>query len=372
MFQVSCLLLINTNQIIQVQASTPNPGPRAGHQMVYDAGSKEIVLFGGIVEDGDHTPLPNIWRYNFVNQQWRKITPEVSPSPRFNHKMVYIPLNHTVLLYGGLNTTNHVWLGDTWLYNLQTNEWINKNPGVSPPKCSDTGLIYDSHTHRVLLFGGFLNSIRYNKLYEYNINLNNWTEVSDLNTPSARYGHSLIYNNMDNMTYLFGGRTSVYKRDLWKYNQSSFNWSQISSVTTPPIRYWHDMTYVNDLNVGFLFGGRNAEVLDDTWFFNFDSSDWVNPTPEHSPSPRLLFSMIYNSNDKRVYLYGGMGESSARNYDDFWSFDFTSNRWEQIQGIPDILQFFIDYWWSFALIAIVGVGSFIGLRYRKNKRNDKK
>ncbi len=341
--------------------------------MVYDAVSNEIILFGGIIENGDHTPLPNIWRYNFSNQKWREITPESSPSPRFNHGMVYITLNHTVMLFGGLNTTNHAWLGDTWFYYPQTDEWINRNPEVSPPIRSDTTLIYDSHKHRVLLFGGFRSGLRYNDLWEYNINLNNWTELNDLNNPSARYGHSLIYNNMSDMTYLFGGRSSYYQNDLWKYNQSSFNWSLISSVTQPPIRYWHHMSYISDLNLGFLFGGSSSEELGDTWFFNFNSSEWVNHTTEHSPSPRLLSSMIYNSYDKKIYLYGGMGESFTKNYGDLWTFDFNSNQWEQIQSISDIPPILIGFWVSFVIIAVVvGVGCVIGFKTLKNKRNGKK
>jgi len=367
--QFSGFLLFNIVQIKLVQAYTPYPGPRSGHNMVYDPNSNEIILFGGIIKNGDRTPLPNIWRYNFINKTWREIIPGLSPSPRFNHKMVYIASNHTMMLFGGLNTTNHAWLGDTWFFNPQTDEWVNKIPVVSPPKRSDTTLIYDSLENRVLLFGGYDNGLRYDDLWEYNITMNNWTELTAVIKPTARYGLSLICNNMSNKIYLFGGRCSIYNNDLWNYNQSSLSWDLISTATQPPGRYWHCWFYVPDLNIGFLFGGTNTEILGDTWFFNFSSLEWVDQTTEPSPSPRLLSSMVYNTYDKRIYLYGGLGGYSITNFGDFWTFNFVSNRWEQIQSSSNPPQFLLEDWWAFILIAIVGVGCIIGYLTLRNRRN---
>jgi N-acetylneuraminic acid mutarotase len=337
--------------------------------MIYDPNSNEIILFGGIIKNGDHSPLPSIWRFSFINNTWRKITPELSPSPRFNHKMLYIPSNHTIMLFGGLNTTNHAWLGDTWFFSPQTNEWVNKNPDVSPPKRSDVGLAYDLHNHQVLLFGGFQSGLLYEDLWEYNIDMNNWTELSDINNPSARYGPSLIYNNMSKMSYLFGGNSFIYSNDLFCYNQSSLNWSLVPSSTLPPARYWHSMSFVNHLNIGFLFGGTNTEILGDTWFFNFNSSEWLNQSTLNSPSPRLLSGMIYNNYDKKIYLYGGLGGYSIQNYDDLWTFNFDSNRWAQIQSSLNTSPFLLEDWWAFVLIAIVGAGCIIGYLSLRNRRN---
>jgi N-acetylneuraminic acid mutarotase len=372
LFEISSFFMIITHQIKPIIANSSNhPGPRSGHTMVYDIDSNEIILFGGVLANGDRTPLPYVWRYNFINQIWRRLRPAHSPSPRFNHGMTYIPLNHTVIIFGGINTTNHAGLRDTWLFNSQTNEWEEKNPEVSPPRLSDTNLIYDSHGHRVLLFGGFRGGMLYDNLWEYDINTNNWTELNDVNNPSARYGHSLIYNNLINMTFLFGGSTSAYKNDLWKYNYSTLSWNLIVCDTKPPSRYWHRMSYIYDLNFGFLFGGRNVEDLGDTWFFNFNSSEWINHITERSPSSRLLFSMIYNSYDKRVYLYGGMGESFTKTFNDLWAFDLNLNQWLEIQTVSAFLFFLSNYWWVLVSIGAIGIGVIIGIIILKKKRNTK-
>ena len=374
--EISLLSMINADQLKLTKAQNSNyPGSRFGHSMVFNVESNEIILFGGILANGDRTPLPYVWRYNFINQEWHKIAPEPSPSPRFNHGMVYIPIDHIVLIYGGVNTTNHEALGDTWIYNPRTNGWENKNPEVSPPNGSDSALIYDSQRHRVLLFGGFHGGALYDDLWEYDINSNNWTKLNDINNPSARYGHSLIYNNLNNMTYLFAGSTPGLKNNLWEYNQSSLSWNLISCVIKPATRYWHRMSYISHLNVGFLFGGCNLQalegVLDDTWIFSFNNTEWIEQYLESSPSPRTLFSMIYNNDDKKVYLYGGIGESYTKTWNDFWVFDFKSNQWGQIHAISPFLKFIRDYWWVLVSIAAVGVASIIGIILLKKRQKDK-
>jgi hypothetical protein len=311
-----------------------------------------------------------------MNQEWRKIGSEPSPSSRFNHGMVYIANDNIAVLYGGVNTTNHAGLSDTWIYHLSTNEWEKKNPEISPPRGSDSNLVYNSQKHKILLFGGFRSGILYDDLWEYDIDTNNWTKVNDINNPSARYGHSLISNSINNMTYLFGGSTSIYKNDFWEYNHTSLGWNLFSCITKPHTRYWHRMSYITFLNIGFLFGGSNINVpngvLGDTWFFNFNNSEWIEQNPESSPSSRALYSMIFNSVNNKIYLYGGIGESYTKTWSDFWLYDFESNQWVQIHTLPPFLKFIRDYWWVLVTIAAGCIVSIIGITILKKKHRPKK
>jgi hypothetical protein len=105
---------------------TGSPLPRVGASMVYDSALGEVLLFGGCVVTGYTpvsadkgesytlgTPLNDLWAWNGTD--WQQLHPATSPPARFYSQMAYDAASGQVVLFGGsVNDTADV--ADTWVY----------------------------------------------------------------------------------------------------------------------------------------------------------------------------------------------------------------------------------------------------------------
>ena len=318
-----------------VAVDEENPGLRTGQKMVYNPVAAEIILFGGNRGNGENSIMNTVWKYNISQSEWMEVNPNVSPISRYNHHMVYLPENNSILLFGGRRNSDYTELDDTWIFDLITNTWEEIISPTKPPARQFSSLTYDSQSERTLLFGGFgLNEVHTNDLWEFTPENNTWKEITATNPPQSRYGHSLIYRNATNMAYLFGGRTLGLNNDLWGFDPSINTWNSIVTSTKPLQRYVHCMEYILESDLGFLFAGDNentpGRALDDTWVYNFTANSWSEIQPQNSPPPRLIYSMCYDNSQNQVYIYGGLTEDYQLCLGDFWQFDFTSSNWNQV------------------------------------------
>jgi hypothetical protein len=81
---------------------------------------------------------------------WHKETPAVSPSPRFDAKMVYDGARREIVMFGGSN--GDTTYAETWTWNGAT--WKRKNPATSPTLRQGFAMAYDAARQNVMLFGG--------------------------------------------------------------------------------------------------------------------------------------------------------------------------------------------------------------------------
>ncbi|MEM6732564.1 MAG: kelch repeat-containing protein, partial [Myxococcota bacterium] len=97
--------------------STPSPPQRSQAAMVVDTERREVLLFGGRTS----TERNDFWIYDIDSEAWREV-PVVDPwpSPRSEHRMVYVPeSDSTFLLFGGQDSEAPLadlwrWDGSTW------------------------------------------------------------------------------------------------------------------------------------------------------------------------------------------------------------------------------------------------------------------
>jgi len=105
------------------------PAARALSPMAFDPVSKRILLFGG---DGlDHLKSDS-WLYDPATRTWAPCKPEVGPSPRFGHALVYLPKSRKLLLIGGNGYTSSTSYQamlyrrlplEIWTYDVAANTW---------------------------------------------------------------------------------------------------------------------------------------------------------------------------------------------------------------------------------------------------------
>jgi len=146
-----CFLLA---AIAGCQIGRKKPQARHGAKMAYDPVGKQVLLFGGRGSGSVVGDLYNdIWALDLEKRTWKKLNPSSGPEARLSPGLVYDPSQHQLILFGGYRNSGRV--NDTWLFDLDDNEWQEVFPSTSPPERSDMGLAYDEKNQAVLLFGGY-------------------------------------------------------------------------------------------------------------------------------------------------------------------------------------------------------------------------
>jgi N-acetylneuraminic acid mutarotase len=87
------------------------PTARALHQMVYDTAIKKLVLFGGGTSSAT---FGDTWLFDFPERSWISAAAAGNPPPaRAGHAMVYDSVTRDILLFGGSNGIG-TYFNDLW------------------------------------------------------------------------------------------------------------------------------------------------------------------------------------------------------------------------------------------------------------------
>ena len=294
-----------TNNIWTRKSLNLKPSARWTHAMAYDSFNKKVILFGGYNESGY---LDDTWVYDIANDSWQELKPENHPSPRHTHTMVYDSDSHKVILFGG--NSWGVQQRDMWTYDYRNNQWVQIVPEVRPPSKSIHAMSFDSENRKIILFGGFEQSGSItDDTWVYDILNNTWEEMNPKIKPAARYGHTMVYDEKNKKTLLFGGSNNNQSmNDIWTYDLANDNWTELNVINPPDPRYLHSKVYFQDtLNI-ILFGGMRSDkiYLHDLWAFNTSTNEWIKHHNGKDQSisginwiPALLAGIIFRMRRKR-------------------------------------------------------------------------
>ena len=330
------------------QASTPVA--RYGAKMIFDPVGERAILFGGRT-DGllGMKYFDDLWSFDSQSQIWTPLQTDIQPAGRLSPGMVYDPVAHQIILFGGHTEQDRV--NDTWTYDLDTNHWKEVTPEHSPPPRSDMGMVYDETNQVVILFGGYCkDNIRElcDDTWVFDPQRRIWTEMNPPNHPPVMYGHSLVYDPINQQSLLWGGHISAindgifssigYGDTLWSYSYPENTWEEIAlkSGNNPNPRYWHMSTFDISSESVFLFGGNGAKsFLAETWLFERAEGTWEKITVKDMPSPRINAAIIYDPANDIVILFGGLGEDKD-SFRDTWIFlkTETGKKWINVSTSP--------------------------------------
>lgn len=211
---------------------------------------------------------------------------------------------------------------------LKVTETVSEPPS---PRGSATLIGSPTNDNELFLFGGeYFNGALahfFNDLFIYNINRDEWRNVTSPNTPLPRSGHAWTRGGNDKAIYLFGGEFSSPKQgtfyhynDFWRLDPSSREWTRLETKGKgPPARSGHRMTYFK--NHIILFGGfqdtsQQTRYLNDVWIYDTATFAWHEPKlppAAQRPDPRSSFSLL--PTDSGAVLYGGYSrvKTTAKN-----------------------------------------------------------
>ncbi len=266
---------------------------------------------------------------------WSRVTASgTAPTGRYDGTIAYDPQAKRLYVFGGTDDR-----GDTnelWSFDTTSSTWTKLNPtGALPPARHGHTLNFDPVRRRVVTVAGQARSL-FGDVWAYDIASNAWTQLSASGGPSARYGHSTIYDARRDRLVLSHGFTSERGRfdDTWVFDLASNRWTDITPSGVKPLRRClHHAEYSAARDEMYLYGGCSSGAgpcpQADLWVFNLSRNDWREVQSFPRPSGRQYYGFAYDASRARLVLHGGSG---GGNLGDSWEFDPATDRWSELQA----------------------------------------
>ena len=196
-----------------------------------------------------------------------------------------------------------------------------------PPVRYSQSAFYDSVTNGLFVFAGaHAGTLFFNDYWEASdvIGSSNltWTQLLPKGTkPSARWGHTGLYDSASNRMMVFAGATGAstcvndyHVLEFANGQGGTVTWlTVVPSVTAPAIRTRHASVYDPSTNTLIIFGGFNCKstYYNDVWILSNANDLTAQPswkqllTTGTKPAVRESSSAVYDSFTNSLIVYGG-------------------------------------------------------------------
>ena len=257
------------------------------------------------------------------------------PLARFGHDAIYDPQTQKTVMFGGAQDKSGQTLNDIWTYDSTSNLWREIKPTNKPSARTGHTMVYDSFNRKTILFGGWDETFGLrNDIWIYNSQSNQWTEVFPLLiSPDRRQSHAMCYDPVYHKVILFGGYGGVssHLNDTWVYDYSINMWTELHPTNSPSGRYGAKIVYDQINQRVILFGGRAASIMNDTWVYYYGNNTWTKLNTTGSPDTRFGHGMVYDSHNHKVIVFGGnhLGAPDEA-LEDTWMFEPSNNSWIEV------------------------------------------
>eukprot|EP01122_Echinamoeba_exundans_P014794 TRINITY_DN6778_c0_g1_i1.p1 TRINITY_DN6778_c0_g1~~TRINITY_DN6778_c0_g1_i1.p1 ORF type:complete len:1331 (+),score=177.31 TRINITY_DN6778_c0_g1_i1:128-4120(+) len=307
------------------------PRGRSRAAAAFDAGSRELWVFGGYVYGSSSNVYVNdLWRYRFNDSTWTWVAGTQAerdpgsanyPSARLGASAWFDQSNKTFWLFGGLSigglksdlwrfsTVEQKWyfipIGTTDLTDntgaYSTNVLQVNYPGSRTYSCSWT----NEERRELYLLGGYGRAIsadpgNLDDLWAFNLDTQKWYWVSGNpstgappvhgtkgvastdNTPGARSGASCSFDSKARELWLFGGAAADKFNDLWKYSMRDGSWTWMAGNDTDG-----QPGFFDPLGSPSLTATPGGRVLPAVWASSKNQEVWIFAGQGYTEGERL-------------------------------------------------------------------------------------
>jgi hypothetical protein len=169
-----------------------------------------------------------------------------------------------------------------------------------------------------------------------------WQNLSPLgDSPSARTGHSAIYDAANQRMIVFGGNDGTNDLgDLWSLSLTPGQtaWSALMPSSPPPPRAFHSAIYDGANQQMVVYGGTAGatDVRGDLWTLSLPPSgtpSWRQlPAMGNAPSSRRSHAAIYDEQGLRMIIAAGL-DAQGQGLSDVWSLSLGATPgWTSLPG----------------------------------------
>lgn len=308
----------------------------------------------------DHACVDNGWRilhpgltFGGCNNEQGEHVCE-TPSERYGHGAAMLNAS-TMAVYGGYSHECEDFCDDLWLFDLRSSRWTKVEGTPNPGNRHDFSMVSDANAENAAIYlfgghrlwhgfgddnsaknrwkstkllpqGGYLNDLWVYRNDKGNDGEKEWVKVEgkmtcvddpgltwesrndkrcDLHWPSARSGHTAVYDEKRGGIWLHGGFSTYYPYPTNKDPGSGLG------VRTKERQH-------NTLTPAYKF------YLDDLWFYHISSGFWEKKIAfGRKPQPRTNHILALSGN--LLLLHGGFGDNF--HFEDTWHYSIVENRW---------------------------------------------
>lgn len=319
-------------------ASGPGPDDRYGHTAVFRPAANEIDIFAGAHQWNDQRQN-ELWAYCLApSLHWESRTPTQGPPPeRIWQNAVFDPTQNRMILYGGWNAQYMCdiycpvrYNYDVWDFDLTAGaRWSERE--VDQYYRSNYSAVFDPVRERMIAFGGqtwaygSLPYLRNDVIALPTQGDEQWIPIQPTGTPpSARMGHTAIYDPVADRMIVFGGSTNIYgntpTNETWQLTLADPPaWSLLSPAGTPPsARFGHMSIYDPKRDRMVVIGGGHDTQV---WSLSLRPSLTWQVLPTSGSSPAAFgdeLAAIYDPIGDRVLTFSGKSTVAV------WSLDLST------------------------------------------------
>ncbi|HKQ58675.1 MAG TPA: kelch repeat-containing protein [Candidatus Eisenbacteria bacterium] len=288
-------------------SSTPGPTPRIAATGIYHPRRDALIIYGGI----DLHYHADVWSLPMTQPGgWTEILPGgPNPQRRFMHSMIYNTRDDQLVIFGGFYDR---YLDDMTVMAFGPIPWWFPNPGYGTPPSARGGhaAVYDSLRNRMLLIGGFDETL-HNDVWEYTPpGTGTWSELAVGGTAmSPRAQHAAVYDPVRDRVIVIGGDTGVFMNDVWALDLAGpLEWHELSPTgVAPSPRREHTAIYDPAGDRIIVFGGFDGQAKNDIWELSLGETPvWKRLTAiGTSPTPRYGHTAVFDPLRRRMVVFGG-------------------------------------------------------------------
>ncbi len=307
---------------------TPNGSPSARYNMalsVLEPGT--LLTFGG--RDTAGAVLGDTWTYDIEANAWTQLAPMTSPPARFSYGMDNAG-EGLVVLTGGTPIPGEggAAQSDTWHFNADDMDWtLSMNNGLPPTRHQAAVAGFDGG---IFSYGGVDESQQpAGGLFLYDAGTQTWVEL-DVPGPGTRLAAAAAFDGVGVVTLSGGYTFNAEPGPLASAFDFSIAASTITEHTAPALGgiYSHELVYLR-AGVAVAFGGRDVNLIPVSGTFSYEpgTGTWTDLAPAVAPSPRFNFGMTAVGENKLI-LFGGLaGDGKGPNAPGF-------EVWEYVGPLP--------------------------------------
>lgn len=210
-------------------------------------------------------------------------------------------------------------LSDLWMYNPQTNVWVQKanipvaRSGAVGFSLLDYGYVATGYNENV----GYLNDV-----WKYIPANNQW--VAQNNFPgSPRFISTAVSHEDVQKAYLIGGYP--WANDVWSYTPAGDYWVNLGNF---PKTIYGAVGFLLEGYVCVGSGSQNDNYSGDFYYYDPQSYQWFYLTTMGGTPRTGAVAMVIGNN-----VYIGTGTNSGTPMSDFWRYNYSTG-WHQADSFP--------------------------------------